>query len=277
MGTDEATSGKNRLRRGQVRRRSGGGSAPLGAVPSSSATRSDVTDLADLANRVLVALTPLQVYGLIVAARRGGIVVLDGATRTEADRAAADHLAAVPGATRVLNRLVVDPLVGSMPVERTVLSPELAAEIVENHRDVESGTEFDLNATIGTTSTAEATDEAEPYFPPTDPPVRRAPREVEGIEVVGSFAGTSLEAPIDLEQLPRSLLTGDDAIARQVRLALAEDAATADLPIHVTVRNGIVHLRGVVPSLVDAELAEEVAWRVPNVRDVQEELEVVNV
>ena len=40
------------------------------------------------------------------------------------------------------------------------------------------------------------------------------------------------------------------------------------------VRRGIVHLRGSVPEIQDAESAEEVAWRVPGVVDVVDETEV---
>ena len=61
------------------------------------------------------------------------------------------------------------------------------------------------------------------------------------------------------------------------RPELAEDAATTDLIIYVTVRNGVAHLRGRVPDLDDADSAEAVAARVPGIRDVQEELEVANV
>jgi hypothetical protein len=221
-----------------------------------------------------MALSPLPIYGLIVTARPDRTIKIDGAVRTERDRRRAAQAARVPGVQSVDNQLVVDPQAGSMPLSRAVLSPELAAELELNQLIVAPGTEIDLNERIGTTDTADATDEAEPYFAPTDPPVRRAPRRDEGIEVVGGFSPTSLDAPIDLEQLPRPLLAGDDEIARQVRLALREDAATADLAIYVSARNGVVRLRGVVPSLSDVEAAEEVASRVPNVVEVVEELEV---
>ena len=39
-------------------------------------------------------------------------------------------------------------------------------------------------------------------------------------------------------------------------------------------RNRVGHLRGLVQTLDDAEAAEEVAGRIPNVREVVEELEV---
>ena len=233
------------------------------------------TSLADVLRQVRVALSPVAVYGLTISSDQPGVAYLAGAVRTEHDFELAERLAAEsPGIEKVVNCLVVDPLVGSMPVQRTVLSPELAAEIELNHLHFAQGTENRFNDPIGTTNTSEASDEAEPYFPPTDPVVKRAPRNAQGIEVVGGFSPTSLESPIDLEQLPRRLLCGDDEIARQVRLALEQDASTADLPIYTTVRQGIVHLRGTVLTLADAEAAEAVAARVPGVIEVQEELDV---
>lgn len=229
---------------------------------------------AELASRVETALAAMTIYGLDVAANLDGEALLDGTVRTAADFEAASRLARIPGVRRVINHLTVDPLAGSMPVQNTVLSPELAAQIELNHLHVAPGTEIDFNEPIGTSDPAIATDEAEPYFPATDPPTRRAPRSDQGIEVVGGFSGTSLDAPIDLEQLPRALLSGDDEIAREVRLALRGDAATCDLAIKVTVRGGIARLRGAVESLDDAELAEAVAAQVPNVVDVVDELEV---
>jgi osmotically-inducible protein OsmY len=62
-----------------------------------------------------------------------------------------------------------------------------------------------------------------------------------------------------------------------VRRELAEDSATADLNIVVAVRNGVVHLRGQVADLDDADNAESVAGRVPGIREVVEELDVANV
>jgi osmotically-inducible protein OsmY len=57
---------------------------------------------------------------------------------------------------------------------------------------------------------------------------------------------------------------------------LREDSTTTALEIEVAVDEGIVHLTGRVPSLDDAESAEEVAARVPGVVDVEEELEVAD-
>jgi osmotically-inducible protein OsmY len=53
---------------------------------------------------------------------------------------------------------------------------------------------------------------------------------------------------------------------------LREDALTTDLDIVVSVRNRVVFLTGEVPSLDDAENAEDVAGRVAGVREVREDL-----
>jgi osmotically-inducible protein OsmY len=236
---------------------------------------SDASSLDDLAGQVLLALDGLPIRGLEVSATAGGIVNLDGTARSAADRAEAGRLAgAVPGVTHVANALLVDPLVDSL-LDADLASPTDLATGIEPAGPAD-GTEIDFNAELGTTDATEATDEAIPYFPPTDPPVRPAPRGAGGIEIVDGFAGTALDAPIEAEQPPDAVLAGDDEIAREVRLALKEDAATADLAIRVAVRDGVVRLRGVVPTLSDAELAEEVAWRVPGVVAVEEELDVAS-
>jgi hypothetical protein len=104
------------------------------------------------------------------------------------------------------------------------------------------------------------------YVPPTDP-VRTRDNEV-----LGGFQTTS----DDSIEVDKAVSGGfaDEAIADAVRQELREDAATTDLDVFVNVRQGIVHLRGVVPNLVDAENAEDVAGRVPGVREVREDLEV---
>ncbi|MGH2461206.1 MAG: BON domain-containing protein [Chloroflexota bacterium] len=266
----------NDERKGGTQRRSSGKGARA-PRPDAAPASGEMSDAArDLPRMVQVALAPVQVYGLIVSSDQEGVVALDGAVRTDQARRNAEQLACeVPGVRKVVNRLNLNTLVGSMPVNRAVDSPELAAEIELTNFHVVAGTEDRFNESIGTTDTAIATDEAIPYFAPTDPPTRRAPRREGGYTVVGGFSETALDTPIDLEQLPRALTDGDDEIARRVRLALKEDAGTADLPIHVVVRRGVVRLRGAVPSLTDAELAEEVASRAPGVLDVEEKLDVV--
>jgi hypothetical protein len=109
------------------------------------------------------------------------------------------------------------------------------------------------------------------FFPPTDPVV--APAAGGNLEVLGGFSPTSDEtlevAPSVLDDQP-----GDEALADAVRRELREDAMTTDLVIDVSVRRGVVRLRGTVPSLEEASYAEGVASRLPGVQEVVEELEI---
>ena len=131
----------------------------------------------------------------------------------------------------------------------------------------------------------EAIEEGEPYFPPADPVVRPSTDE-EDLEVLGGFAGTSMDELVtdpDLEPWaeagqpdvfgPRQ----DGDIQRDVENELREDAYTTDMPLQVHVVNGVVYLRGKVQSIDDAEYAEEVASRVPGVAEVQDLTEVEGV
>lgn len=116
----------------------------------------------------------------------------------------------------------------------------------------------------------EAVEEAEPYFPPTDPVIRPGPE----VEVINGFAPTSMDG--DPQTPPRAETGGiaDEALAARIRRELREDAATADLAIHVRVRNGVATLTGKVLSIEDTDNAAEVASRVAGVVDVVDELEI---
>ncbi len=111
-----------------------------------------------------------------------------------------------------------------------------------------------------------ATDEAEPYLAPIDPPV--VPGGRDNVEVAQGFAGSSEGE----EQ--RAGTPGDDDITERVSHLLRTDAATTELQLEVETIDGVVYLRGVVPSLDDTDLAAEVAARVPGVVEVVDEMTV---
>ena len=92
---------------------------------------------------------------------------------------------------------------------------------------------------------------AEPYFPPTDPVIR------EGDDQPRIEGGPA-----------------DEALAGDVRRALRRDAATAELEIEVSVADGVATLRGRVSDLTDTDSALAVAGRVPGIADVVDEIEV---
>jgi hypothetical protein len=114
----------------------------------------------------------------------------------------------------------------------------------------------------------EAVEEAEPYFPPTDPVVRQGP---EGeTRIAGGFgAGDVLQkhAHAAIEDVP-----SDEALEDMVHRALRLDASTAHLRLKVGVVQGLVRLQGIVEDETDAESALAVAGEVPGVVEVVDEL-----
>jgi len=228
--------------------------------------------------------------GIFAAVRvGGGVAYLDGMVESSAQRDAATDLAhGVEGVSRVQNDLEVEEF-GSPGESRgtnSAVYADIGYQMLDRERVTESNPlgeldEPDFNEPIAevggdmTTNSMIAAEEGIPYMPPTDPVVRPSD-SAEGLAIATGFGETSDD------EYPDTLATtafgdgpaGDEDIRQQVIEALRSDAATIDLVIDVIVRNGVVHLRGQVPTLDDAEFAEEVAGRVPTVREVIEELEV---
>jgi hypothetical protein len=163
---------------------------------------------------------------------------------------------------------LIDP---SMESERMSTNPDVLD--LDSSWRVE-GEEPDFMDEPGTTDMIEAVEEGEIYFPPTDPPLR-TDDPLEGVDVLGGFAATSLEEPSDTMDHPLRLQTNDEEIAERVRYALRADAYTTDLNIEVEVEDGTVLLHGKVRSLDDIEQAEQIAGSVPGVEEVEEDLEIV--
>ncbi len=105
------------------------------------------------------------------------------------------------------------------------------------------------------------------YFAPTDPVTRPGDRRGE-TEMLGGFAPGAEPPEADRSAEGR---VGDEALADAVRTALARDAATVSLAIRVTVRDGVVTLRGPVDGPEDADSAEAVVGAVRGVREVVDE------
>jgi len=101
--------------------------------------------------------------------------------------------------------------------------------------------------------------------------VRQTNRGREGLEVLGGFSATSMDDTADDAGFD---VRNDDDIARDVPRELREDALTTELEVRVAVRDGVVRLRGEVPTLEDAENAEAVASRAGGVVEVLEEITI---
>jgi osmotically-inducible protein OsmY len=170
--------------------------------------------------------------------------------------------------------------------KRAGLTIEDAMEVLEidielgpgEYADVDSADLSPMDAStltdVGTIDPGLASDEAIPYFPPTDTVIGEQLIEQDEVEVIGGFEPTSEDH--DEEDVSLRHLEDDERITDDVRKELRQDATTTDLAhIAVTTFNRVVHLRGTVETLEDAENAEEVAGRVPGVAEVREDLKVL--
>jgi osmotically-inducible protein OsmY len=146
---------------------------------------------------------------------------------------------------------------------QAALNPEFTGQPLETD---------DLNVVDSGAYDDEPDAEPDPtYFAPTDPVTTSGP---EGeLEVLGGFDATSMNGE-DVAPSVEDNRPGDEALVEAVTRELREDATTTDLRIDVFVQSGIARLRGRVVDLEDAENAEEVAGRVPGIREVSDELDV---
>lgn len=223
----------------------------------------------------------------IVVEDDGATLRLVGRVDTlEARTAAADVARAVAPGRRLANDLEVEevwpetaPAAGALPA---------AIDLPDTMQEVRANSELEPDFTDQVLETSPVTmadaagatidpqqDGETVFFPPTDPVVMVG--DDGQIEVLGGFAPTAMDGADAL--VPPSALDGqlgDEAIADGVRLTLRRDALTTDLAIDVAVREGVVYLRGAVPTLDDIDSAEDVASRVPGVVEVIEELAVAS-
>jgi osmotically-inducible protein OsmY len=118
------------------------------------------------------------------------------------------------------------------------------------------------------TDPTRSVEEAEPYFPPTDPVVR-VDREGE-TRIAGGFGSGDVPEPqvrTTIDDVP-----SDEALEDLVHRALRLDASTAHLRLKVGVLQAVVRLQGLIEDESDAENALAVAGDIPGVVDVIDEL-----
>jgi osmotically-inducible protein OsmY len=211
-----------------------------------------------------------------------GALILNGIVETEESRQAAEDIASSVAPDAQIDNQVdvqtilptdIDDFVGDEPTaEMAERSPDVRGELepdFSSRRVVTDPVEIGGPDSSGPEDVAET---GETYTPPDDPVLRTDARGRP--QVLGGFDSSSDDTDVDVSS---DGTTGDEALADAVRRELAEDSATTDLSIVVAVRNGIAHLRGQVADLDDADNAESVAARVPGIREVVEELDVINV
>ncbi len=224
--------------------------------------------------------------GDIVVGEAGGAFVLSGTVDTRDTRERAVKAAAkLAHGMRVIDSLEVRRTVAegiedtagvnadALNAGEPAMSPPAILE-----SDLDAGTnhvplETDESDVVDpTVYDAVAPVEEDPaYFPPTDP-VTGFGREGE-TSVLNGWSPTSTDSQ-EVAASAEDDQPGDEALTDAIARELREDAATTALRVEVQVDQGVAHLRGRVPDLVDAENAESVASRVPGVRNVVEELDV---
>ena len=225
----------------------------------------------------------------VQASARDGAIILSGTAGSLAARDTAERIATAlaPGVpivngievesaeTADINRLSgyhekqqnpSEPVVGpdTMLTDTGMAASVLDQPLETNDTDVVDDTVADLEPPV----------EPDPaYFAPTDPVT--GPDEHGNLTVVGGWTPTS-DSEIGVNPSYEDNLPGDEALGEAVERELHEDAQTTALSLEVSVENGVVHLRGRVDGLEDAEAAQDVASRVPGVVDVVDETQVAS-
>jgi osmotically-inducible protein OsmY len=222
-----------------------------------------------------------------VVEESGRTIVLSGKVDSaEARQAAEDIVATIAPDRPIDNGLEIEQVVPQgvsrfyAGGEASADVPESVAEIHAESSDVDPDFSDERLSSSGLemagVSRTEESDNV--FFPPTDPVI--APDRQGNVHVAGGFSPTAETRTGDIQVAPSASdnQLGDEAIEEAIRRQLRDDAATTALSIsiQVVVREGAAHLRGQVPDMEDAANAEEVASRVPGVREVIEELEVQN-
>ncbi len=216
----------------------------------------------------------LHAAGLnVLVEQANGALVLTGVVDSaEARQAAEDIAAAAAPGLRIQNDLEIET---ELPVDVADFQAgepiaEVAADLAElaiaNGELEPDFTDLHLESTP-----LESEAEAEPTFAPTDPVI--GINQHGRAQILGGFGSDSM-ASLEVEPSAEDTQPGDEALAEAIERELREDAATTSLTVDVFVRRGIVHLRGWVPGLEDADNAEAVAARVPGVVDVVDEIDV---
>jgi hypothetical protein len=121
--------------------------------------------------------------------------------------------------------------------------------------------------TVGTRDPLEAARDAEPYIPPIDPPV--LPGGIEAIHTATGF-GTDVE-----EETERGApYERDGDLEEEVLLLLRQDSLASHWTIEPTVEDGVVTLRGTVPTVDDAEYIQSLVGEIRGVVDVEDEMTI---
>lgn len=224
----------------------------------------------------------------VVAAEQQGSIYLSGRAGSQAARENAERIAAsLAPDKRIVNGIEVEStatsdindLRGQAEEQRnpTEADEQLSPTTILTDTGVASSVldqplETD-EANVANDSVADLLPSSEPdsaYFAPTDPVT--GPDEQGKLDIIGGWTPTS-DADLSVNPSYEDNLPGDEALAEAIERELHEDSLTTDLELDVSVENGVAHLRGPVRGPEDADAAQDVASRIPGVREVVDETE----
>lgn len=205
-------------------------------------------------------------------------ILLSGRVHTKKQRDEAEQIARKLAPDKKVDNLleVARPSDNTPPKRKT--SSKQGIEIIEDNNTNPDFTEQPLETNpinVADDTVLDLDQPAEPdpaYFPSTDPVITS--NRTGSIDILGGFEATSMD-DMNVAKSVENNLPGDEALIDAIQQELHEDALTTDLDITVKVVNRVAYLHGNVPSLEDVDDVEDVASRVPGVRDVIEELNIV--
>jgi hypothetical protein len=125
-----------------------------------------------------------------------------------------------------------------------------------------------------TTDPTEAAEEGYPYMPPADPAILPSD-DLEGVEIAAGFASSMDESGPDEEIVPPRVERGDLELEQHVHTMLRNHAETQNLTdVEVSVRDGIVVIRGIVQSDLDIAIVDDILNDLDGVIEVRNYLQL---
>lgn len=111
------------------------------------------------------------------------------------------------------------------------------------------------------------------YTPPDDPPV--VPGGLENVEMGVGYAPSAIESNPDVRDLPEAVDNQDWDLVEDIGEMMRMSSHLSHLDdIHIEVEDGVVTVRGTVPTMNDLGLVESFISDMPGVMDVISEVEL---
>ncbi len=164
----------------------------------------------------------------------------------------------------------------STPIEEYSLEElnEVAEELRSRN---DANGRFDTAHSDGSTSDPHlAEEQGLVYDPPSDPPVLPSD-DFEGVEIATGFASSMEEANPDVRRLPDRVDNQDLDLEEDIAIEIRNNSETGNLhDIDISVENGVVWLRGTVPSQQDIAIVDYMVRDLEGVKSVRNDLQIAD-